>query len=136
MPTGWLTSKKKQRRSEPTKSPRGQLATAAGGQKANKMQSTKFLALVRGVKREAARWGYHGDVLTDQARIPLVGTVQQQHDQATIYIDVDPRPVNERERELLKRLIRAVVLTEQPATVVQTSCKRSDPRQATKARAW
>jgi hypothetical protein len=75
------------------------------------MDRIRFLALLRGVEREARKWGYVGDVLAELDGLPLVGNVQEQFDQAAIYVDVRPRPTNGRERQLLKRLIRAVVLT-------------------------
>ena len=78
------------------------------------MDRIRFLAFLRAVEREAATWGYFGDVLAEADIIPLVGTRRQQFDQCTIYADVRPRPANEAERQLVKRLIRAVVLTSQP----------------------
>lgn len=75
------------------------------------MNHIRFLAMVRGVEREGMKRGYKGDVLAEAQEIPLVGNPQQQFDQCTIYADVQPRPQTERERAVLKRLVRAVVLT-------------------------
>jgi hypothetical protein len=99
------------------------------------MDYIKRCAFVRAVKREAARWGYRGDVLTEPDRIPLVGTVQQQHHLATIYHDVEPRPRTENEREFVKRLCRAVVLTEQPDSCAKFA-QEITSRQPQRARAW
>jgi hypothetical protein len=89
-----------------------------------------FTRFLRAVESEAARWGYRGDALAKD--VPLVGNVQQQFDQAAIYVDVRPRPENDRERKLLKRLIRAAVLTSPPRRPepVDTSIA------ATMAREW
>ena len=108
-------------RGNKSKSPRGQLPTAAGGRKANIMDRIRFFALLRAVEREAAAWGYHGDMLAEVETIPLVGNPQQQFDQCTIYVDVRPRPANEAERQLVKRLIRAAVLTSPTVEPVSTA---------------
>lgn len=84
---------------------------------------------MRAVRREAERWGYRGDLFAE--RVPLIGTLRQQHHQAAIYTDVRPRPRTEREREFVKRLCRAAVLAEQPRQIAE----RAEPRRA-KARAW
>lgn len=75
------------------------------------MDRIRFVALVRGVEREAARRGYRGDALADPDDVPDCGTLRQEDAAACLWLDIQPRPKTERERRLLHRLCRAVVLT-------------------------
>jgi hypothetical protein len=93
------------------------------------MDRIKFLAVLRSVKSEASKWGYHGDVLADPDQVPRVGTLREQVIIATIWVDVRPRPVNEAERQLLARLVRAAVLVP-PASQSIISCV-TDNQQST-----
>lgn len=93
------------------------------------MEYIRRCAFVRAVRREAERWGYRGDLYAET--VPLVGSVQQQHHLAAIYVDVRPRPQTEKEREFVKRLCRAAVLTTQPAPATEHT-----PARATRVRAW
>jgi hypothetical protein len=94
------------------------------------MDYIRRCAMMRAVRHEAARWGYQGDLLAE--RVPLVGTVNQQHHLMTIYHDIEPRPRTEKEREFVKRLCRAAVLGEQPAKeliTISSNGKARDHRQ-------
>jgi hypothetical protein len=75
------------------------------------MDFIKKLRLVRDVGREARRRGYGGNVLTQEDRVPLVGTLREQMVIATIGCDCSPGPMSTREREFLNRSARAAVLT-------------------------
>jgi hypothetical protein len=75
------------------------------------MHHIQFLRLVRDVAREAKHRGYYGDVLADQDRVPLIGSRNQQMAIATLACDCTPQPATHRERELVRRLARAAVLT-------------------------
>jgi hypothetical protein len=75
------------------------------------MDFIQRLRLVRDVGHQAKRHGYSGDVLTDEDRVPLVGTWSQQMAIATIGCDTSPGPMSTRDRQFLNRLCRAAVLT-------------------------
>jgi hypothetical protein len=80
----------------------------------------KTLNLIRRVEREAGRWGYSGDVTTDEDRVPLVGSYREQMAIATIGRDCSPGPMSTRDRALLNRLVRAAVLTSVKVTEVKS----------------
>ncbi len=74
------------------------------------MDPIRKWALVRGVQHQARAWGQQGDIFAGSESVPLVGTIQQQHLQCTLYHDLQPQPRNDHERAFVKRLIRAAVL--------------------------
>jgi hypothetical protein len=78
------------------------------------MDRIRFFRTVKAVEREAAHWGYHGDALADEGRIPDVGTYDQQMAIATIGVDVLPGPMSTRDRQLVNRMIRGAVLLSRP----------------------
>lgn len=75
------------------------------------MNRIKFLALLRAVRNEAAKFGFHGDLYADVEDVPLVGTLQQQFAIVAIRAGINLQLTNESERRLLSRLVRAAVLT-------------------------
>jgi hypothetical protein len=86
------------------------------------MDPIRFLALLRGVKNEAAKLGYHGDALAEGDSVPDCGTYEQEMAIASIRLDVRPRPTNDAQRQLVLRLVRAVVLgSPQTATAATSS---------------
>lgn len=94
------------------------------------MDYIRRCALVRAVRREAERWGYYGDLFAK--RVPLVGSPRQQIHMATIYVDLQPRPRNDKERQFVKRLCRAAVLGQQPRPLIAPTGAVT----SSKARAW
>ncbi len=99
------------------------------------MDRIKFLAVVRAVTQQAAKFGYSGDVLADAADVPLVGTPRQQLAIAMIGADVGgPWLRTTRDRELLGRFVRAAVLTSpSPAPISTDGHKQSAGPDAVRA---
>ena len=100
------------------------------------MDHILFHRLARAIEREAAIRGYQGDIFTKAEDVPLVGTYQQQMDIASIGCDVSLGPMSTRERALLNRLVRAVVLTDKPGEHFNPRRRTAIDHRAKLAREW
>lgn len=102
------------------------------------MDRIRFFSIVRAIEREAARWGYHGDLFAESEDVPLIGTYRQQMQLATIGADISRGPTSTADRQLTNRLIRAAVLLDATSnTNIGNTCTRPDARRKpARRRAW